>query len=407
MGGTCLGLAVTALSLGLLGCGEKSGAVPIPAEPIGPTAPAGPGTPPAPAPATDPWSIVRYLSSDALEGRAPGTPGSAKARAAIVAELKRCGVTPAIGVSFEQPTDGPAINLIGHLPGRDPARHVLLSAHYDHLGIHGGEIMNGADDNAAAVGSVLAVACELARSGPRAATVIVALWDAEEPPHFLTDRMGSRWFVAHPHVPLSSIEAAVVLDLVGAGLWPGSPLHFALGAETSPALARAVDATPPDGFTLVQAGLHLVEDLVTGGHQPWSDYDAFRDAEVPVLFLSNGQTAHYHQPSDDFATLDLPKLSAQTRGLAALVARLADLPASDAPRFSPFERPEVDRAAARQLVAGALSADRGEARDALEADLVGLPTADRLALRAAVQRVQCLAAGHYPTSLCRTLGARR
>jgi len=397
---------VAVLAFFLAACGGTSAA-----DPSAPPAPAEPA-PAEPAPAEpglsdEPWALVRLLASDALEGRAPGTPGGAKARAAIIAELKRCGVTPATpGGAFEQPTDGPGINLIGHLPGRDPGRHVLLSAHYDHLGVHGGEIMNGADDNAAAVGSVLAVACELARAGPRAATIIIALWDAEEPPYFLTDDMGSRWFVAHPHVPLSSIEVAIVLDLVGAGLWPGSPLHFALGAETSPALARAVDATPASGFTLVPAGLHLVEELVTGGHQPWSDYDAFRDANVPVLFLSNGQTAHYHQPSDDFATLDLPKLAAQTRWLGALVGRLADLPASDAPRFAPFDRPEIDRAAARTLVQGALDSGRFSAHDALRADLAGLPDADPRAVRAAVQRVQCLAAGRYPTRLCEALGAR-
>lgn len=400
--------SVAVLVFALVGCGGSPGHTPAPSPT--PAPPSGAHAPtPTPAPGDDaPWALVRHLASDALAGRAPGTPGSAAARAAITAELERCGVAPALpNGTFEQRTDGPGINLIAHLPGRVPGRHVLLSAHYDHLGVHGGEIMNGADDNAAAVGSVLAVACELARSGPRAATVIIAFWDTEEPPYFLTDDMGSRWYVAHPHVPLASIEVAIVLDLVGAGLWPGSPLHFALGAETSPALARAVDATPAAGFTLVPAGLHLVEDLVTGGHQPWSDYDAFRDASVPVLFLSNGQTAHYHQPSDDFATLDLPKLTAQTRWLAALVGRLANLPTADAPHFAPFDRPEVDRAAARTLVQGALDSGRFAAgTGALEADLAGLPSADPLALRVAVQRVQCLAAGRYPERLCNALGAR-
>jgi hypothetical protein len=381
------------LTLACLACGERSAAVPLDE---------------GRAEGEARWAIVRHLASDALEGRAAGSAGGKQARAAIIAELERCGVAPALaGGAYEQPTSGPGVNVLGHIPGKVKGRHVLVSAHYDHLGVRDGVIMNGADDNAAAVGSVLEVACSIARRGGAAATIIVAFWDAEEPPYFLTPNMGSRYWVEHPHVPLESVEAAVVLDLVGAGLWPGSPLHFALGAETSPALARAVDATPAAGFSLVQAGLHLVEALVVGGHQPWSDYHYLRAADIPVLFLSNGQSERYHTGDDDFATLDLDKLAAQTRWLTALVSRLGDATGEAIPRFSPFERPEVDREAARRLLGAALASGAIGERDALEADLAGLGSADQHALRAAVQRVQCLAAGHYPASLCRRLGASR
>ena len=121
-------LALVALSvLGCGACGERAQAVPN---------------------AIERWPLVRVLASDALEGRAPGSEGSRKARAAIIAELVRCGVRPA-GAGFEHPTKGPGINVIGELAGSEPGRYVVLSAHYDHLGRHDGEIMNGADDKAA------------------------------------------------------------------------------------------------------------------------------------------------------------------------------------------------------------------------------------------------------------------
>lgn len=351
---------------------------------------------------------MRLLASDAFEGRGPGTTGSRKARAAIIAELERCKVALPPGLaSYEQPTSGPGTNVIGHLQGSEPGRYLVLSAHYDHLGIVAGDIMNGADDNAAAVGSVLAVACALAQK-PRRVTLIVALWDTEEPPHFLRETMGSHYWVAHPHVPLGEVEAAIVLDLVGAGLWPGSPIHVALGAESSPELAAAVDRTvPPAGLVVARAGLHLVEELVTGGHQPWSDYDAFRTAHVPHLFLSNGQTEHYHTAADDFATLDLAKLTLQTTWLTSLVGGLLDLPKAEAPRWAPAARPDDDRTAAHRLVAGALASGAfARGKDALTADVARLAGGrdDPIAARVAVQRVQCLAAKHYPTALCLGLG---
>src|SRR5690606_14031293 len=122
------------------------------------------------------WPLVAYLASDALAGREPGSEGSQLARAAIIAEMKRCGIAAAPGLAeYEQATRGPGVNVIGQVPGTEAARYVVLSAHYDHLGVVDGEIMNGADDNAAAVGSVMRVACELARR-PGRATLIVALW---------------------------------------------------------------------------------------------------------------------------------------------------------------------------------------------------------------------------------------
>lgn len=355
------------------------------------------------APAGVDRALVERLASDAFEGRRAGSEGGAKARREIIAALEACGVKPGVA-GWERPTNGPGVNVLGEVKGRAPGRYLVLSAHYDHLGVIDGEVMNGADDNAAAVGSVVAVACALAKDPAPPVTLIVALWDAEEPPFFLGPKMGSRAWVEDPHVPLGEVEAAIVLDLVGAGLWPGSSLHVALGAETSPELAAAVDATPaPQDLTVAQAGLALVEALPSG-RQPWSDYHYFREREVPVLFLSNGQTAHYHTAGDDFATLDLAKLDRQTTWLTALVRRLLSAPTR--PRWAPFERPEVDRSAARRLVEGALAAGGGErfaaAADVLRADLVALGDDHPGGVRArvAVQRVQCLAAEHYPLAMC-------
>lgn len=386
--------------------------------PASPPMAAAPPTDAAPATPKDAdWALVATLASDDLEGRAPGSEGSRKARAAIISELERCGVAPGAGASFERPIDpsrGRAVNVFGLVAGTEPDRHVILSAHYDHLGIVHGEIMNGADDNAAAVGSVVKVACALA-AGPRPrASLLVAFWDAEEPPAFLGPGMGSRAWVEAPHVPLASIEAAIVLDLVGGGLWPGSPVHVALGAESSPALTRAIAETPaPHGLIVTPAGLHLVEALVTGDadtRQPWSDYDAFRNAKVPFVFLSNGQTAHYHTASDDFVTLDLPKLARQTTWLTHLVRHLLDLSPADAPRWAPLADTDPaararDLEAATRLVTGALASTAFDPfREALTADLEALRAeASAHTLRAAVQRIQCLASRQHPPALCARL----
>jgi Zn-dependent M28 family amino/carboxypeptidase len=347
---------------------------------------------------------VAALASDALAGRAPGSDGAEKARALIRAALEGCGYRVT-----EQDIDGPGVNLLAERPGAETAdRRVLLSAHYDHLGVVAGQVMNGADDNAAAVGAVVEAACRTPYAADAPASLLVALWDTEEPPYFLTQEMGSAAFVAAPPLPLARIDVAIVLDLVGGGLWEGSPFHVALGAETSPAVEAALAATPaPAGLTVLDAGLHLVEHLVaTGRHQPWSDYHAFRLAEVPVLFLSNGQSHHYHRPSDDFDTLRLDALALQTDWLTALVTRL--LAAPEKPAFSPTRvRPAADLAATRALVEGALAHARSGAADAgnfdtevLAATVQTLDPTRPETLRRAVQRVQCFGARRFPLHVC-------
>ncbi len=377
---------------------------------------------------SDRWGLVRTLSSDELAGRKPGTHAAVRTRTLIRTALEGCNYEVS-----EQKTSGPGINLIAvqrDVPQR--SRRVLVSAHYDHLGIIDGEVMNGADDNAAAVGSVIELACRIskietsattsntpeapaAQSATRHASLVVAFWDTEEPPYFMTPDMGSAFFVANPTIPLDNIDVSIVLDLVGHGLWPGFPAHIALGAETSSALETAVSTTPsPPGLDTVQASLHLVEAIVAmganGHRQSWSDYHAFRANRVPVLFLSNGQGHHYHRPTDDFDTLDLKKLGLQTDWLVALVDRLLTNPTR--PRFEDRdERPEIDLAAAQHLVQGALAhietngpgTERFD-RAPLAADFERLRTdTSTVSLRRAVQRVQCYAAASYPKAACANL----
>lgn len=366
-------------------------------------------TRPAPAPnRADPfsrparWALVETLASDALAGRKPGTPQSETARRLLSDALTGCGYEVT-----RQQTAGPGINLLARRPGPRLSRTLILSAHYDHLGVVDGQIMNGADDNAAAVGSVLEVACHISKieTSP-SVELLIALWDTEEPPYFLTPDMGSVYFATHPTVPLSQIDAVVVLDLVGAGLWRDFPAHVVLGAETASALADAVKATPvPPGLEIIEAGLHLVERLVVRPDdiQPWSDYHAFREQGVPVLFLSNGQGHHYHRPDDDFANLDLTKLGLQTDWLLALTHRLLTSP--DKPHFAPTDRPQTDTRAARRMVEAALATGGNRMdRDVLSRDLARLDSdTSATSLRRAVQRVQCYAAGHYPRAACAAL----
>jgi|GEM_PF-598751 len=279
---------------------------------------------------------VTALASDDLKGRAPGTPGAEKARKMIIDRLKECGVRSAGTVGFEQKIGNTSgVNIMGSVFGTDPKlkdRYILLSAHYDHLGERNGRIYNGANDNAAAVAIILAVICHVAHT-PLKRSVIFASWDAEEPPHFLKSSMGSLHYVNNPIIPLEKTDVSVVLDLVGADLWKGFSGHFLLGSELSPEVSAVLKNTKvPNGLNAYHAGLHLVEQTPLG-MQPWSDYHGFRQKNVPVLFLSNGQNKQYHTPQDITGMLNLPGMAIQAKYLMDLIKNLGN--ADKTPTFNP------------------------------------------------------------------------
>ena len=98
---------------------------------------------------------VRILSADDMQGRGAGAPGSEKARAYILARFDAIGLSP-VGDRFEQGfsykrRDGSTVqgvNLVARITGAQPGKAMVVTAHYDHLGVRNGEIYNGADDNA-------------------------------------------------------------------------------------------------------------------------------------------------------------------------------------------------------------------------------------------------------------------
>lgn len=367
--------------------------------------------PPARVAAADLEALTTTLASDAFEGRDEGTSGGNDARALLQERLATCGIAPAGVSGFEQQiTGGQGTNLLGRIEGTSsPERLIILSAHFDHVGAADCPgICNGAYDNAAGVSAVVGLACEIVKA-PLEKTVLVALWDAEEPPTFLTDAMGSEHFAASGLVDLASIDAVLVLDLVGGQLWPGYTKHFVMGAEKSPALSSILDGVRvPDGLPVMRGGLHLVE-TTPFGTQPWSDYDAFRNRDVPIAFFSDGQNKRYHTAEDEADTLDYDKLTKETEHLFRVVEAIAASTATI--EYDPIAQ-ELGRDGETVLailedalapgglveVLGLSETSRGKletTRDAIEGGDVGAATLESGALR-----VMCYAGTSFDEAGC-------
>jgi len=263
------------------------------------------------------------LSADSMEGRLAGSPGGARARAWIIRELTAIGVKP-LGARFEMPftlrqrtpsPDSIGTNIIARIPGTAGSGPALvLSAHYDHVGVRNGQIYNGADDDASGCVALLAIAEKLRRQPPTH-DVILAFFDAEE-----GGLQGARAFVANPPLPLARIAVNVNLDMVarqdGGALWVAGTSHTPMLRAYAEEAAKA--ASVPIRFG------HDTKDLKPG--DDWtnsSDHGAFHAKGVPFLYLGVEDHADYHKPGDDADKVD-PRFFRGTMEYTAALVRALD-----------------------------------------------------------------------------------
>jgi hypothetical protein len=270
---------------------------------------------------------VRELSSDAMEGRGAGTKGGEAARAFVARRFTELGLKP-LWSSFEQPfelkdkeTGGTlkCANVVAYVRGSSqPDSLVVVTAHYDHLGVRGGKIYNGADDNASGVAVLMQLAAHFARETPRHTLVFAAL-DAEE-----EGLVGAKAFVKQLRAEKRDVALDVNMDMVSHN---ERGELYASGAYHTPAfkpLLERVAAHAP-------ARLLLGHDRPEQGHDDWtnqSDQYAFRQAGIPFVYFGVEDHKDYHKPTDDFETItpDFFVRAAATV-LEAVRAFDADLPA--------------------------------------------------------------------------------
>jgi Zn-dependent M28 family amino/carboxypeptidase len=239
-------------------------------------------------------------------------------------------------------------NVVGLLRGADPelrAQYVVLSAHLDHLGvgepINGDRIYNGAMDNASGVASLLEMARQLAATGrkPRRSLIFLALCGEEK------GLLGSRYFAAHPTVPLGELAADLNMDM----FLPLFPLRYltveGLDESSLGDDARAVGA---------ELGVEVVADRFPDrNYFIRSDQYNFIRKGVPAAAFMFGAApgsaeektlgewlAHrYHAPSDDAdQPVDLAAAAKFNQLMLDLALRIADEDARPAWKEKSFFR---------------------------------------------------------------------
>jgi hypothetical protein len=239
---------------------------------------------------------VKRLSADDMQGRRTGTEGHARARQYIVERFKASGIQP-FGQTYttEFSLGGEkGVNVVGRIAGSlRPPRHIVVTAHYDHLGTTRGRVFNGADDNASGTSALFALAKYFEAHRPRHTLIFVA-FDSEE-----RSLAGSRAFVRDPPVPLSTMAVNLNADMIGRD---ANNRLFVSGTFQQPSLKPYVERVSRRAPVQLLMGYDDPKNS-KDNWVPRSDQWPFIQAGVPGLYIGVEDYEHYHQPTDDFDNL--------------------------------------------------------------------------------------------------------
>ena len=243
---------------------------------------------------------VRTLAADEYQGRRTGEAGNEKAAQYIASRFQSYGLDSLNG-SYEQPFKFysrflkkayAGSNIWGVVKGRVyPDTFLVISAHYDHVGMRKGEIYNGADDNASGVGALLELARHFAKA-PTPYSLIFIAFDAEE-----LGLKGARHFVDSLPVPWESIKLNINMDMVGRN---DNLEIFICGTAHYPQLLPALQPLAEQqeeiqvSFGHDQPGEKYTDDWTNA-----SDHGCFHEAGIPFLYFGVEDHEDYHQPTDD------------------------------------------------------------------------------------------------------------
>ena len=268
---------------------------------------------------------LSIIAADSMEGRDTGSEGQKKAGRYLVEQYKKYGIpfpkgadsyyqkVPAAFMNKDSGENLPdSSNIWAFIEGSEkPNEIVVVSAHYDHVGMKNGEVYNGADDDGSGTVSLLEIAQAFEKAkkeghGPKRSILILHMTGEE---HGL---YGSEYYSENPLFPIANTVADVNIDMVGRrdDLHKDSNNYIYLIGS---------DYLSTDLFNICEAVntkyIHLNLDYKFNDRKDpnrfyyRSDHYNFAKHGIPVVFLFNGVHADYHQATDEVDKIEFDALT--------------------------------------------------------------------------------------------------
>ena len=280
------------------------------------------------------------VAADSMQGRQTGSIGQKKAGNYLISQYKANNVSfPKGATDYYQKVPATFLNAIrnDNLPDSEniwayiegsekPNEVIVISAHYDHIGIKNGEIYNGADDDGSGTVALLEIAqaFEIAKKeghGPKRSILFLHVTGEE---HGL---LGSSYYSQNPLFPLANTITDINIDMIGR--------HDDLHNDSSDYVYLiGSDYLSTDLYTICEDANKKYVNLFldykfndrTDPNRFYyrSDHYNFAKNGIPSVFLFNGVHADYHKATDEVQKIEFDALKKRTQLAFTIAWELAN-----------------------------------------------------------------------------------
>ncbi|MFD2909313.1 M28 family metallopeptidase [Flavobacterium ardleyense] len=280
------------------------------------------------------------VAGDDMEGRNTGEPGQKKAGKYLIEEYKKMGISfPEAATDWYQkvpsefmkrgfsPKLGDSENIWAFIKGSEkPEEIVVISAHYDHIGMKNGEIYNGADDDGSGTVALLEIAQAFKEAsknghGPKRSVLFLHVTGEEHGLH------GSRFYAENPLYPLKNTVANINIDMIGRRdtLHPNTNNYiYVIGSDRLSSELHAINEAANSKYTKMELDYKYNDRNDPERIYYRSDHYNFAKNGVPAIFFFNGVHEDYHQPGDTPDKIEYDALAKRAQLAFALTWELAN-----------------------------------------------------------------------------------
>lgn len=280
------------------------------------------------------------IAGDEMEGRETGSEGQKKAGRYLIDQYKAAGIpfpdgakdyyqhVPAAFMNKKYNENLPdSENIWAFIKGSEkPDEIVVLSAHYDHVGMKDGKIYNGADDDGSGTVTLLEVAKALQQAkkkghGPKRSVLILHVTGEEHGLH------GSRYYSENPLFPIAKTIADVNIDMIGRHdkeHESSSDYMYSIGSEKLSTQLKALIESVNQKCCGLQLDYKYDAPDDPNRFYYRSDHYNFAKHGIPSVFFFSGIHEDYHQPGDRPEKIEYDALAKRAKLAMAVVWELAN-----------------------------------------------------------------------------------
>lgn len=283
---------------------------------------------------------LTIVASDKMEGRETGSSGQKLAGKYLIEQYKKNNVPyPKGAKNYYQPVPASYLNaksndglsdsenIWAFIEGTEkPEEIVVVSAHYDHVGIKNGQVYNGADDDGSGTVALLEIAQAFEQAkkdgyGPKRSILILHVTGEEHGLH------GSRFYSENPLFPLANTVADVNIDMIGRrdeAHKDSNNYIYLIGSDYLSTDLHNICEAVNTKFTNLDIDYKYNDRADRNRFYYRSDHYNFAKNGIPSVFLFNGTHADYHKATDEVDKIEFDALEKRTKLAFAIAWEIAN-----------------------------------------------------------------------------------